>query len=309
MDVNSRTETVSVVIPCKNEEATIGTLISKFQEFFPNYLVIVVDNNSSDQTAQIAYAHGAVVLSEDRPGKGWAVRRGLASVKSDFYIVVDGDGTYEIEDTSIMLQILQTSKSDMLIGIRREVKNGSSEAYRPGHVLGNRILSFVFQRLFLLKITDTLSGFRIMTDRFVSTFATNSKGFELETDFNVHAAQLGCGIVEYPVKYYSRPTGSESKLRTYRDGIKILLRNLILFHDARPFLSFALLGFPWFVLSFILLVNVLRIYFQTGEVLPSLIISVSSFLVSIQLLVGGLIAERTGRARQEQVRLFFNQGK
>ena len=309
MDVNSRTETVSVVIPCKNEEATIGTLISKFQEFFPNYLVIVVDNNSSDQTAQIAYANGAVVLSEDRPGKGWAVRRGLASVKSDFYIVVDGDGTYEIEDTSIMLQILQTSKSDMLIGIRREVKKGSSEAYRPGHVLGNRILSFVFQRLFLLKITDTLSGFRIMTDRFVSTFATNSKGFELETDFNVHAAQLGCGIVEYPVKYYSRPTGSESKLRTYRDGIKILLRNLILFHDARPFLSFALLGFPWFVLSFILLVNVLRIYFQTGEVLPSLIISVSSFLVSIQLLVGGLIAERTGRARQEQVRLFFNQGK
>jgi glycosyltransferase involved in cell wall biosynthesis len=309
MVVNPGTCTVSVIIPCRNEEATIGRLISKFHELFPNFVVIVVDNNSSDQTAKVAFENGAVVLTEDRPGKGWAVRRGLSSVKSDFYIVVDGDGTYEIEDTSLMLQILQTSKSDMLIGVRREIKSSSSEAYRRGHVLGNRLLSFVFQRLFLLKITDTLSGFRIMTDRFVSTFSTNSKGFELETDFNVHAAQLGCGIIEYPVKYYARPAGSESKLRTYRDGVKILSRNLTLFHDARPFLSFALLGFPWFVLSFILLVNVLRIYFQTGEVLPSLIISVSSFLVSIQLLVGGLVAERTGRARQEQVRLFFNQGK
>ena len=146
-----------------------------------------------------------------------------------------------------------------------------------------------------------------MTKRFVNTFVTNSKGFELETDLNVHAAQLGCSVIEFPVKYYSRPSGSESKLRTFRDGLKILIRNLTLFHDARPFLSFAMLGFPWLVLSAFLLVNVLRFYFQTGEVLPSLIVSVSSFLVSIQLLVGGLVAERSSRARQEQVRLFFNQ--
>ena len=241
-----------------------------------------------------------------KPGKGWALRRGFACSDTDYVITLDGDGTYDFSQLSEMMSRIVNTQADMLIGVRVNAKQDQKKVYRTGHVLGNTLLTSLFRKLFSVQITDALSGFRIMSRRFVASFATGSKGFEIETDLNVHAAHLGCAVIEFPVKYSERPEGSISKLRTYRDGIRIMKRYLILFHDAKPFLSFNLLAAPWFILSSILLINVFRVYFETGRVLPSLVVSVSSFLVSVQLMVAGLIAERTSRVRQEQVRLTYN---
>jgi glycosyltransferase involved in cell wall biosynthesis len=298
---------VAVIIPCKNEESSIGLVVSRFSQVMPDAKIFVIDNGSTDQTAHVAANGGAIVIREDRPGKGWAVRRGFASIEADYYFMIDGDDTYEVEIAPAMLEKIANNFGDMVVATRISDKNETKNNYRAGHVLGNRFLTWLFSALFDLKIDDCLSGYRLFSKRFVKTFVLDSTKFEVETDLNVHASQLGISVFSLESRYESRLAGSESKLNTYRDGSRILRRNLQLAHIAKPSVTFGLLSLPWFGISVILFLNVLENYFEIKAIpnFPSLIVSVSALVVGFILLSSGLIAELISRTRKEQSRHSF----
>lgn len=297
---------VAVIVPCHNEERTIGEVIDGYARALPGCAVVVADNRSTDNTAAVALAHGAQVLSESRAGKGYAVRRLLADVEADCYVMIDGDATYDPEAAPALVELVLHRGVDMVNGAR-VVAGEHKEAYRPGHALGNIMLTWIFQKLFKLQLRDTLSGYRVMSRRFVKSFPTGAAGFEIEAELNAHAATLGVPIDEVDTPYFARPEGSESKLNTYRDGARILRRNLRLFRDARPTLAFALLSLPWIVVAAVLLWVAVAEYLSTGlvERFPSLIAGVGALTVGGLILLTGLILERVTRNRIEANRLSY----
>jgi glycosyltransferase involved in cell wall biosynthesis len=297
---------VAVILPCHNEEAALPRVIAESRVALPGCLLVVADNASSDSTATVASSLGAFVLSEPRLGKGYAVRRLFSAVEADIYVLLDGDGTYDISTAPEMIRLLDESCLDMVVGVRQDSR-GPGEGPRRGHRVGNLFLTWIFRTLFRLNISDSLSGYRVMSRRFVKTFPSASVGFEVETDINVHAAVLGSPIAEVSAPYVSRPEGSASKLRTYRDGWRILRRNLRLFKDGRPALAFLLMGAPWFLLSAGLMTYVFDYYFRTGTVrnFPSLIAGVGAFLVFLNLWISGVVLERISRNRDEVARLAY----
>lgn len=297
---------VAVVVPCHNEEQTVATVVREFLAALPGARVVVVDNASTDATGEEAVRAGAIVLREPRAGKGFAVRRLLGDVEADCYVLVDGDATYDASAAPQMVRLVMEQGVDMVNGARvtpAELR----DLERTGHRMGNIALSWIFSSLFRLRLTDTLSGYRAMSRRFVKSFPTRAKGFEIETELNVHCAALDASVVEVPTAYRARPHGSTSKLSTWKDGRRILRRNLRLFRDARPLLAFSILGLPWLILAAVLVQSAVREYIETGIVtrFPSLIAGVAAFIVSMQLTVSGIVLERVARSREEAVRLAF----
>lgn len=301
-----RYDRVAVVVPCHDEEATVGAVVRAFLQALPGCSVTVVDNASRDDTAARAAAAGAHVLREPRPGKGFAVRRLFSDVEADCLLMVDGDATYDAAAAPELVALVLDEGVDMAVGARR-TREGSNEAYRPGHRFGNWLLTALFRRLFRFAIQDALSGYRAFSRRFVKSFPSMASGFEIEAELNAHAASTGAAYAERWTHYCARPPNSFSKLDTYRDGARILRRNLRLFRDWRPQLSFGLLAVPWFLLSVLLLVPVLQEYVRIGIVprFPSLIAAVGCFLVALNLVVAGAVLERTARNRVEAVRLAY----
>lgn len=297
---------MAVIVPCHNEERTIASVVDGFRAALPGCEVVVVDNASTDATAEHARAAGARVIFEPRPGKGNAVRRLFADVEADCYIMVDGDATYDAGAAPLIVSKVLDLGIDMIVGAR-VAGPGAAEAYRTGHRFGNALLTWVFQRLFGLRIEDTLSGYRGFSRRFVKTFPSMASGFEIEAELNAHAASIGVTYDEIRTAYGARPEGSESKLSTYGDGFRILRRNLRLFRDWKPFASFTGLAVPWALVSVVLLTPVLSDYVGTGLVpkYPSLIAAVGCFLVALNLTMAGAILERTTRNRIEAVRLAY----
>lgn len=297
---------VAVLIPCHNEEQTVGTVVRGFRRALPEAMIVVADNNSTDGTAAAAAAAGARVLFEPRPGKGMAVRRLFADVEADCYVMVDGDATYDPSAAPELVERVIDNNVDMVNGAR-QTPDGDAGAYRPGHTLGNNVLTWIFQRLFGLPIDDTLSGYRALSRRFVKSFPSGATGFEIEAELNAHAAVLGVPTDEIQTRYLARPEGSESKLNTYGDGIRILRRNLRLFRDARPNTAFSLLALPWAILAVLLIVPPVVEYFETGLVsrYPSLIAGIGAMLVAVLLVIAGIIMERVARNRVEAVRLQY----
>lgn len=301
-----RSTRVAVLIPCHNEEATIAKVVSDFRHHLPDALIVVADNNSTDRTTQLAHEAGAVVLRESRQGKGFAIRRLLADVDADCYVMVDGDATYDASVAGQMVEQVLVHGADMVNGER--VKGTDQEAaYRRGHELGNTVLTWIFRRLFGLPLKDTLSGYRAMSRRFVKSFPTGATGFEIEAELNAHAAVLDVPVSEIPGTYLERPEGSTSKLNTYRDGIRITRRNLRLFRDARPNSAFFLLSLPWWIAAAVLIWIALSEYWSTGVVLrfPSLIAGVSCLVIAVLLTIAGSVMERVARNRVEAVRLAY----
>ena len=192
---NSLYSQVAVVVPCYNEELTVGRVIADFRDALPGAAVIVADNNSTDRTAEIAHAYGAQVIFESRPGKGYAVRRLLADVEAECYVMVDGDATYDAASAPRLVDLVLHNGVDMVNGAR-VLAGEPSEQYRSGHQFGNLELTSIFQRLFGLPLQDTLSGYRVMSRRFVKTFPTGAQGFEIEAELNAHAATLGVPTAE-----------------------------------------------------------------------------------------------------------------
>jgi len=298
------------IIPCFNEGLTIQETIQSVLDVEPGARIVVIDNASTDDTASKAKEVGARVLFEPRPGKGLAFRRGLSQINADVtaVLMVDGDATYGMESLKSARVLVENEGYDMVIGVRTESSSKSrSQHYRPGHVLGNHVLSFVFRRFFGIGITDTLSGWRVFNPAFLYSFQGGNSGFELETELNAHVRSINALISELPISYHGRMEGSESKLSTYRDGWKILRRNIQLVKNERPFLAFSFLAAPWLSVSLVLMAAVVNDYLDTGLVprFPSLIAAVGAFAVAAQLGVAGIILERVRLNRITQLQAIY----
>jgi glycosyltransferase involved in cell wall biosynthesis len=295
-----------VLVPCYNEEVAIGDTVRGMKAVLPEATVYVYDNNSKDQTSARAREAGAVVYVERLQGKGNVVRRMFSDVEADVYVMTDGDATYDPVPLPGMIDLLVHENLDMVVGKRIHT---AQEAYRPGHVLGNRLLTGFLAYLFGQRFTDILSGYRVFSRRFVKSFPSLSAGFEIETELTVHALTLSMPIAEREAKYFARPEGSTSKLNTYRDGIRILSVMMGLFKNERPLAFYGIAGALLAVLSIVLAIPVVITFFETGLVprFPTAILSASIMLLAFLALVCGLVLDTVTRGRREMKRLSYLQ--
>jgi len=297
---------IAVLVPCYNEEIAIGDTVRGFKKALPGAEIYVYDNNSKDRTMEVARAAGAIVRRETLQGKGNVVRRMFSDVEADVYVMTDGDATYDPESAQPMIDLLIRENLDMVVG-RRVTQQ--VEAYRAGHVLGNRMLTGFLAQLFGQRFTDILSGYRTFSRRFAKSFPALSAGFETETELTVHALTLNLPIAEIETKYFARPEGSVSKLSTYRDGFRILRVMLTLFKNERPVLFFGIAAAILAVTSIGLSVPVIITYLQTGLVprFPTAILSATIMMLAFLSVVCGLVLDTVTRGRREMKRLAYLQ--
>lgn len=286
---------IAVLIPCYNESSTIGKVVSDCKKNDwgdADVTIYVYNNNSTDDTAQIAKKAGAVVRNEPRQGKGNVVRTMFREIEADCYLMLDGDDTYPIEEATKLCKEVLNSGADMVIGDRLS-STYFKENKRAFHGLGNRLVRGLINTLFHSKIRDMMTGFRAMSRDFVKTFPVLSKGFEIEVEMTAHALDNNFYIVEMPIQYRDRPSGSESKLNTYSDGFKVIMKIIRLFEEYRPMAFFSLISFILFIIALILIIPVFSDYLATGLVarFPTLIVSSIIGLTAILLLVCGLILD------------------
>jgi glycosyltransferase involved in cell wall biosynthesis len=295
---------IAVLIPCFNEAAAIGKVVADFRAVLPDATVFVYDNNSTDGTAEMARAAGAVVRHEPLQGKGHVVRRMFADIEADIYVLVDGDDTYEAEAARRMIDMLRARGLDMVTGTRT---GGGAAAYRRGHRFGNRMLTGLVAAIFGDRVGDMLSGYRVLSRRFVKSFPALAGGFEIETELTVHALELDMPIGEVPAAYRERPPGSASKLSTIRDGVRILRTILVLVKEERPLPFFGLAAAVLLLAGLGLFAPVLATYLETGLVprLPTAVLSLGLVLLSFLALACGLILETVTRGRKEAKRIAY----
>ncbi|MFM5913831.1 MAG: glycosyltransferase family 2 protein [Chakrabartia godavariana] len=295
---------VAVLLPCYNEAAAIAQTVADFRAALPDAAIYVYDNNSTDRTAEIAAAAGAIVRTERMQGKGNVVRRMFADVEADIYVMADGDATYEAAAAPGLIDLLVSDQLDMVVGAR---KSEVEAAYRRGHRLGNAMLTGMLAWLFGRSFTDILSGYRVFSRRFVKSFPVLSEGFEIETEISVHALELRMPVAERITAYAARPEGSESKLSTYRDGWRILKTILMLFRIEKPMAFFGLIGAALALAAILLSIPLFLTYFQTGLVprLPTAVLATGLMLVAFLSWVCGLILDTVVRGRREMRRLAY----
>ena len=292
---------IAVVIPCLNEEATVGGVLNGFHKYLPNASLYVIDNNSSDRTAQVALDHGAVVLRETRPGKGFAVRKAFREVEADIYLLVDGDGTYPPEDVPRMLEPILAGNADVVVGARLASESG----FRWINRAGNKILLGLLNTMFQAKVTDLLSGYRAMTREFVKQSPVLSAGFELDTELSVLAMEREFRTVEIPIRLRSRPPGSFSKISVVRDGFRISHAIFMLLRDYRPFVFFGWAGVISAYLGILPGLFVSYEFMQKGTVrVPTAVLATGLVLSGlILILVGVILAGLNRRFRDLDYRL------
>jgi glycosyltransferase involved in cell wall biosynthesis len=297
---------IAVLLPCYNEERTIADVIKSFQKHLAGALIYVYDNNSTDNTIIEATKAGAIVRKELRQGKGSVVRRMFADIEADIYVMADGDLTYDASKASILIKLLIENQLDMVIGARKPLADA---AFRHYHQFGNRVFNRLFRYVFQSNLKDIFSGYRVFSRRFVKTFPKSSVGFEVETDLSIHALELKLPIMEVPLEYAARPEGSTSKLRTFRDGFRILLRILILFKEVRPFLFFSLGAAFLASISVLLGVPIIQEYLHTGLVprYPTAILATGIMILAFLSFFCGMILDSLARSRKEIKRLFYLQ--
>ena len=295
---------IAVLLPCFNEEATIAATVEGFRAALPSARIYVYDNNSRDGTRKIAAASGAVVRSERQQGKGHVVRRMFADVDADVYVMADGDLTYDPKSAQAMVDLLLAEQLDMVVGTRRHEEK---DAYRGGHVLGNKLFTGLLAGLFGRSFSDIFSGYRVFSRRFVKSFPVLSSGFEIETEISVHALELRMPVGEVETAYGSRPEGSESKLSTYSDGWRILKTIATLYRIERPVLFFGSLGALLLVAALILAVPLVLTYLDTGLVprFPTAILITGMTIVAVLCFFAGLILDTVTRGRREVRRLAY----
>lgn len=295
---------IAVLLPCYNEAATIYDVVIDFRAALPNARIFVYDNNSSDDTARLAGKAGAIVVKETRQGKGHVVRRMFSDIDADIYVMADGDGTYAAKDAPELVRIMLTENSDMVVGTRKGV---TDDAGRKGHAFGNSIFNLIYKAIFGNDFSDIFSGYRSFSRRYVKSFPALSSGFEIETEMSVHASTLQLPVSEIPLDYGRRPEGSDSKLSTFKDGAKILLKFAGLMKETRPMLFFGYVGLAILSLSFVFMVPVLNDYFDTGlvERMPTWVLSMALLMMSIMVFVSGIILDSIAKSRVEQKRILY----
>ena len=295
---------LAVLVPCFNESLTIGQVIGDFRAALPTAQIYVYDNNSTDGTAEVAWAAGAIVRVEPRQGKGNVVRRMFGDIEADIYILVDGDGTDDAKAAPFLVGRVLQDDLDFVNGARAEV---SQQAYRRGHRLGNRVLTGLVQGVIGRECRDMLSGYKVMSRRFVKSFPAMSSGFETETELVVHALELRMPAAEVTTAYHERPEGSVSKLRTYRDGARILYLIMRLMKDQRPLQFFGVLSAALLGAALVLVTPVIVTFAETGLVprLPTAVLSLGIVILSVLTFFTGIVLDLTTRTRQELKRLLY----
>jgi glycosyltransferase involved in cell wall biosynthesis len=295
---------VAVLVPCLNEESAIGKVIADFRAVLPNASIFVYDNGSTDRTIEIAKAAGAVVRKEPLKGKGNVMRRMFADVEADIYVLVDGDDTYDARSAPILIEELIANNLDMVNGARAE---DSQLAYRAGHRFGNRLLTGLVAWFFGARFTDMLSGYRVMSRRFIKSFPALASGFEIETELTVHALQLNLPIAEVTTPYRERPPASSSKLRTIPDGIRIMRLIMRLVREERPLEFFSSMAAAIAFTAVALSIPLVTEYLQTGLVprLPTAVLSMGLMVISLLSLTCGLVLATVTRGRIEAKRLQY----
>ncbi len=305
-DVSIADHDIAVILPCFNEEIAVAQTVEAFRSALPSARVYVFDNNSTDATASRAAQAGASVGYEMRPGKGNVIRRMFADVDADVYVLADGDATYDATAAPKMIARLITSNLDMVTGAR--LSRGTA-AFRPGHRFGNRVLSGLVKRLFSRRFDDMLTGYRVLSRRFVKSFPALSRGFEIETELTVHALQLRMPAEEIGTEYSARPEHSNSKLSTFGDGFRILRMIGFLVKEEKPMQFFLGIALVVFLPSLVVCLSVFREFMTTGEVarFPSLFVALSGFVITALSITCALILDTVSRGRREARHLAYLQ--
>jgi len=289
---------LAVLVPCFNEEAAIARVVADFTAVLPQATIYVYDNNSTDRTAEVARAAGAVVRRETHQGKGNVVRRMFSDVDADIYVLVDGDATYDAQSARAMIALLLEDRLDMVVAARVQREEA---AYRRGHRTGNRLFTAFVASVFKATFTDILSGYRVFSRRFVKSFPVLSRGFEIETELAVHALELELPVAEIATPYYARPEGSASKLSTWSDGLRILFSIVSLYRSERPLAFFTGVGSFFAIVALGLAVPIFVTYLQEGLVprIPTAILSTGLMLLAFLSVVAGLVLDTVTKGRRE----------
>lgn len=297
---------IAVLIPCYNEGLTIRSVVNDFKKSLPGASIYVFDNNSDDDTKKNAIKSGAIVREVTLQGKGNVVRRMFADVEADIYVMVDGDATYHAASANKMIDHLLKNDLDMVVGCRTE-KSKNNNNYRFGHRFGNKMLTGSVSRMFGGQFTDMLSGYRVFSRRFVKSFPVASRGFEIETELTVHTLELGLPYGEVQTPYEERPEGSESKLSTYKDGLKISRLIVSLYASERPIRFWGLIGAALLVLAIGITIPIILEFIETNEVprFPSLMLSTSLAVAGFLAYTVGLILSTVTRGRREAKQLAY----
>ncbi len=302
----TRRPSIAVIVPCYNEAIAIPKVVSDFRTALPDAVIYVYDNRSTDQTAEVAAAAGAVVRKELRPGKGNVVRRMFQDIEADIYVMVDGDDTYDASLAPKLVERLMADRLDMVVGKRIETH---ADAYRGGHRIGNKVLTGLVKSLFGSFLDDMLSGYRVFSRRFVKSFPSSSREFEIETELTVHAMQMRMAVAEVDTPYKERPPGSVSKLRTFRDGWRILVTIMNLLRNERPLMFFAWIAVLLWTVAIALGIPLLFEYLKTGLVprMPTAVLCSGIALVGVVALATGLVLDLVAHVRKEVKRLAYLQ--
>ncbi len=291
---------IAVLIPCYNEESTIEKVITDYRRRLPDSRIYVYDNNSTDRTAAIARESGAIVRRERQQGKGNVIRRMFREIDAQVYLLVDGDDTYPAEYAPEMVRLVLEEQADMVVGDRLS-STYFTENKRPFHNFGNLLVRKSINALFGCQIKDMMTGYRAFSYQFVKTFPVLSRGFEIETEMSIHAAQHHMQIENVVVDYRDRPDGSVSKLNTYNDGIRVLFTILNLFRNYRPLSFFSLLGFLLAVTAAAFFLPVLVTYAQIGLVprFPTLIVCAFVAVAAVQCFFTGLVLDTSVKKNRQ----------
>ena len=299
---------IAVLIPCYNESLTIEKVVSDYKEALPEATIYVYDNNSSDHTDELARKAGAKVVYEYRQGKGNVIRSMFRDIDAECYLMIDGDDTYPAENAREMVDLVLNKGVDMVIGDRLS-STYFTENKRPFHNMGNRIVRSLINHLFHSNVKDIMTGYRAFSRLFVKSFPVLSKGFEIETEMTIHALDKNFLLEEIPVTYRDRPEGSESKLNTVSDGMKVLKTIASLFRDYKPLLFFSCASIICLLLGIGFFVPVFVSYIHTGlvEKIPTIIVSGVVFTVGILLWICGLILDVVVKKHRQLYEIELNQ--
>ncbi len=297
---------IAILIPCYNESHTIAKVIHDFQKNLPSATIYVYDNNSNDGTDVIALQSGAIVRHETRKGKGNVVRSMFQEIDADCYLLVDGDDTYPAEKAWDLCKPILEKQADMVIGDRISTTY-FTENKRLFHNFGNRLVQVLIQILFHSSIHDIMTGYRAFSYEFVKSFPILSKGFEIETEMTIHTIDKNFKWIEVPVEYRDRPSGSKSKLNTYKDGYRILKTIGMLFAEYKPFFFFSIVSSCFLLVSFLLGIFPILEYFNTGYVykIPSLVVASMSFVVGVLFFMTGIILQMIEKKHRKLYELYY----
>lgn len=290
-------ERIVIIIPCLNEAAAISRVVSDFKLHLPEAQIVVVDNGSTDETALEASTAGAKVIVQKLRGKGNAVRKAFATVEADIYVMVDGDGTYDPSSAKEMVALVQDGRADLVVANRTYSLDSTPQ--RRGHIVGNRLFSWIVRRLFSLDIDDVLSGYRAMSRRFVKSLPLMSRGFEIEVELSAHASLLRVEVEKVESSYFSRDGASSSKLRTFRDGIRIAFAVFRIFRSFAPARFFGSLSALSMLTSIAIQTSLVS---QTSTTESA---SIALIVICVVFFTIGVVLNSQSRIQRQMIRLAY----